>query len=275
MAITPAELQADPTGTIISKLSAPTGTSAPIDTLANLALLVATPYPDGTTIYVNEVEDAYVLDKVGAHAADGLCVIAAVGGGYWVARNAGRWEDVQGSIGQGAGTAALTIEVWRDTAFLMWYLRHDQNDALNFVFQLPHRWRHTTAVVPHLHVLPAANPVAAQVVRVDGYYAWTKPGGTALPALVGWTPFGPINTPINPGDFAVQKIISLGAVTPPAEARGSTCLCIWFRRFGTDPGDTYTTNRTWGPTTAANLALVSADVHYRLAHQGSEVEIPV
>lgn len=95
------------------------GSLAPIGTLANLALLAATSYPDGTRIYVNEVEDTYILEKVGSHVADGLCVIAAVGGGFWVARAAGRWDDVQGSIGQGAGTAALTVESYRDTAFQM------------------------------------------------------------------------------------------------------------------------------------------------------------
>lgn len=346
MAITPAELQADPTGTIISKLNSGGGTVtygspvevgtanadgsgpavaranhvhghgnqtietlhalavagvshgffdkadktkldgisagaggglAPIDTLVNLGLLVATSYPDGTKIYVNEVEDTYVLEKTGAHTADGLCVIAAVGGGYWVARNVGRWEDVQGSIGQGAGAALLTVEAYRDTAFLMWYMRHDQNDALNFVFQFPHRWKYNTAVVPHLHILPAADPAVAQVARFDGYYAWSRPGYAAapLPALVGWTAFGPIDVTINPGDVYIQKIVSLGSVIPPAYVRGSTCLLIWLRRAGTDPGDTYTTPRSYGPTNAANIGLLSTDVHYRLANQGSETEIPV
>lgn len=253
------------------------GGLAPIDTLANLALLVATPYSDGTKIYVNEVEDTYVLEKAGAHTPDGVAVIAAVGGGYWVARARGRWDDMQGSIGQGAGAAALTVEAFRDTAFLLWYMRYDQLDALNFVYQFSHRWDYSRAVVPHLHVMPVADPAVAEVARFDGYYAWSRPGYAAapLPALVGWTPFGPIDLPVNPGDVYVQKIISLGAVTPPSWARGSTCLLLWFRRFGTSPADTYNTPKVGG-TPAANLAILSTDVHYRVENAaGSETEIPV
>ncbi len=275
MPLTPTELQREATGTLVTRVSS--GTSlAPIDTLANLGLVVATGYPDNSAVYVAEVEDTYVLMRTGSHTVDGLTVIAAVGGGYWIARNAGRWDDAQGSIGQGAGTAALTIEAYRDTPFLMWFMRHDQNDALNFVYQLPHRWNHATPVIPHLHVQPMANPVATQVVRVNGIYAWTRPDYAAapLPALSGWTTFGPIDTPIAPGDVYVQKIISLGSVAPPSWARGSTCLLIWFRRFGLDAGDTYTTNKTPG-TGAANLGLISSDVHYRVANAaGSETEIP-
>jgi hypothetical protein len=253
-----------------------TGFVAPIDTLVNLAALSAGALPDGTLIYVNEVEDTYVLEKAGAHTVDGVTVLAATGGGYWVARMHGRWDDMQGSIGQGAGSAALTVEVFRDTPFLMWFMRHDQNDALNFVYQFSHAWDYLTAVHPHLHVLPVADPVATQVARFDGYYVWTRPdyAGAPLPALSGWTAFGPIDVPINPGDIYVQKIIPLGSVTPPAWVRESSSLLIWFRRFGTDAGDTYNTNKVGG-TPAANLGILSTDVHYRKNKIGTEAEIPI
>lgn len=251
------------------------GFVAPIDTLLNLAALAAAGLPDGTEIYVNEVEDIYVLEKAGTHAADGVTVIAATGGGYWVARMNGRWDDMQGSIGQGGGASALTIEAFRDTPFLMWFMRHDQNDALNFVYQFSHSWDYATAVVPHLHVLPMADPAVAQVARFDGYYVWTRPNYAAapLPALTGWTAFGPIDVTINPGDIYVQKIVSLGSVTPPDWVRESSSLLVWFRRAGTDPGDTYTTSKTGG-TQAANLGILSTDVHYRKNKIGSEAQIP-
>lgn len=260
----------------VSSILGGQGFVAPIDTLVNLAALPAAPLPDGSEIYVNEVEDIYVLEKATAHTPDGVTVIAATGGGYWVARHQGRWDDMQGSIAQGGGASALTVEAFRDTAFLMWFMRHDQDDALNFIYQFSHRWDYVKPVVPHLHIVPMADPVAPQVARFNGYFVWTRPNYAAqpLPALVGWTTFGPIDVTINPGDVHVQKIVSLGAVTPPAWARESSSLLLWFRRNGTDPGDTYTTAKPGAGTPAANIGLISADVHFRANKMGTEAELP-
>lgn len=248
------------------------GYVVPIDTLTNLAALPASSLIDGTHIYCNEVEDIYVLEKAGSHSADGLCVISATGGGYWVARNAGRWDDVLGSISQGTAGAALTYEVYRDTAFMMYFMRHDQDDALSFVFQFPHTWKYNTNVKPHLHVIPMADPSSSEDVYFTGYYAWTKAGGAALPALSSWTTFTKTQA-IAPGDIYIQKLVSLVTITPPSEARGSTCLMLYVRRNGTSPNDTYTTSKSSG-TSQANLGLVSADVHFQRINAGSEAETP-
>lgn len=252
------------------------GLMPPVNQLVDLAALVTNGWVDGTQVFVNEVEDIYVLDTGSALTPDGVTVVAATAGGNWIARHHGRWDDMQGSIGQGAGVTALTVEVFRDTPFLMWFMRHDQNDALNFVYQFSHSWDYTKIVVPHLHVLPMADPATAQVARFDGYFAWTRPNYAAqpLPALTGWTAFGPIDLTINPGDVYVQKIISLGSITPPAWVRESSSLLIWFRRFGTDAGDTYTTSKVGG-TQAANLGILSTDVHFRKNKIGSVTEIPI
>lgn len=272
MSLSPDDFRERGVGTLIKGLN-DEAFEAPVGQLVDLASLVTG--IDGTLVYVADVDDIYALDPASVLVPDGVAVIAAAGGGNWVARTVGRWDDVQGSIGQGAGVAALTVEAYRDTAFLMWFLRHDQNDALNFVYQFPHRWDYAKPVVPHLHILPVANPLVTQVARFEGYYAWSRPGYAAspLPALTGWTTFGPIDVPIDPGGVYVQNIVSLGAITPPPWARESTCLLIWFRRFGTDAGDTYTTNKVGG-TAAANIGLISADVHYRSSKQGTVVEYP-
>lgn len=247
----------------------------PIDTLIGLAALPASQLPDGTQIYVNSVEDIYVLDKAASHSVDGATVLAATGGGYWIARLYGRWDDQQGSIMEGAGSAALTTEAFRDTAFLMTFMRHDQLDALNYVYQFPHRWDYTTVVTPHLHVLPCADPPTPLVARFNGYFAWSRVDYAAapLPALSGWTQFGPVDLTVNPGDLFVHKIVKFGAFSPPAWARESTCLLIWFRRNGTDPADTFNTSKTGG-TQQANLGLLSSDAHFRVHKNGTEAEYP-
>lgn len=97
-------------------------------------------------------------------------------------------------------------------------------------------------------------------------------GQTALPALASWTPFTASLT-VNNGDVYKQQILSLGSVVPPAEARESTILLIYLKRFGTDLTDTYTTSKDHG-TAAANLGVLSADVHYRFNKVASETELP-
>lgn len=245
----------------------------PVGTLVDLGAIDASSLGNGTITYVSDPGDIYVLDTVNTYTPDGLTVIAATGGGYWVARDAGRWDDVQGSIANGAGAGLLTLEFFRDTRFNMYFMRHDQNDELNFVYQLTHRWMYGTDVKPHLHVVAMANPGATQNVYVTGYYAWSRPNyASQIPALAGWTTFQ-VAVPIDPGDVYTQKIVSLGSWTPPAWARESTCLLIYFQRNGTNPLDTYTTNKDHG-TPAANLGLLSTDVHYRLAQSGTVTEIP-
>lgn len=246
---------------------------APVDTLVDLGSVDTGGAPNGSIIYVNAVDDIYALDLVGSYTPDGLTVIAAAGGGYWVSRFVGRWDDLQGSIANGAGAGLLTLEFYRDTRFNMYFMRHDQNDELNFVFQTSHRWKYDTDVYPHLHVVAMADPAVTQYVVIDGYYAWTRPNHTTqIPALAGWTTFSQ-TVPIEPGDIYTQKILSLGSITPPSWARESTSLLIYFRRYGTGPGDTYTTNKDHG-TPAANLGLISSDVHYQANKAGSVLQIP-
>jgi len=248
---------------------------APIDTLVNLAAVPAGALPDGSMTYVNEVEDIYVLEKATSHVADGVTVITATGGGYWIARNYGRWDDVQGSISQGAGAGNLTLEFYKDTRFNMYFMRHDQDDELSFVYQFTHTWDYSKVVVPHLHCVPMADPASPLNIRLDGYFVWSRAGYAAypMPSLTGWTPFG-VDVPVAPGDIDVQKIVSLGSISPPSWARESTCLLIYMRRNGTGLGDTYITSKASGGTQAANLGLLSTDVHYRIKRQGTEAELP-
>jgi len=91
------------------------GSSAPQADLAALGTLGTAALPDGVMVYVSSVQDIYTLDKAGSHTPDGLTVIAGATGGYWLSRQQGRWEDVQGNVSEGVAGAALTYEAFRDT----------------------------------------------------------------------------------------------------------------------------------------------------------------
>lgn len=241
--------------------------------LSSLAELTSlTDQPNGAMFYVANPGDIYVLDKVSALTPDGLTVLAAAGGGYWVSRVMGRWDDQQGDITEGTAASTLTYETFRDTNFRLYFFRHDQNDQLYFRYQMRHSWLHTQPIYPHLHLLPMSNPVAAQVAYFSGSYTWSQVDQAAIPAAASWTPFTASLT-VNPGDRYVQKILSLGAATPPSYARGSCFFLIQVARLGTDPADTYTTNKDHN-TGAANLGLLGGDLHYRANNFGSIAQYP-
>ena len=251
-----------------------TSFSQSISTLAELPLVETSGLRDGALIYVNDVDDIYTLELIDSLTPDGVTVISALRGGYWVSREEGRWDDQQGDISQGVGGGSLTYEDFKDTPWKLYCMRHDQDDELNFRFQFSHTWRYDLPVVPHLHILPLADPLSTQIAYFDAYYAWSRPDYPAnpVPSMSGWT-WKEIQVQIDPGDIDIQTLVSLGPVTPPSWARGSTIMMIYMRRRGTDSTDTYTTSKAYG-LPQANVGLLSADVHYRKMDSGSITEIP-
>jgi hypothetical protein len=168
------------------------------------------------------------------------------------------WDDLQGDISQGTANTVLTYEAYRDTPFKCYFWRHDQNDELNFVYQMPHSWNNGT-VIPHLHVVPMSNGAGNFVV--DGYYVWAPLDGY-VNALSSWTAISPITTAIAASDQYKQRLINLGNLTPPTNisVMTSAILLIYLKRNVTL--DTYETGKTGG-TASANIALLSADLHYQ------------
>lgn len=179
------------------------------------------------------------------------------------------WTDLQGSVTQGVGTTALTYEAYRDTGFKLYFMRRNQSDELNFVFQMPHEWSPTSEVRPHMHVVPMGDPVSAQVLSFVVKYAWSRVG-SALPALSGWTTLTATKT-VNPGDVYKELVVPLAHITPPAGAVESDILLMQVAR---DPvPDTYNTVKDHG-TAAANLGILSVDVHYQKVKLGTARELP-
>jgi hypothetical protein len=180
----------------------------------------------------------------------------------------GAWEDVQGDITQGLGSGALTYEVWRNTSLLLYHFQHNQSDSLHFKYQMKHAWDYATGIRPHLHFSPCVSPAANQVFAVKGEVAWAIVD-EEVPAAAGWEPFAATFT-VEPGMGFKKKVLALGEFVPPANAGPSS---FFLMRLYRDAGatDTYTTSKVLG-TSQANVALWSADVHYRKMRQGTTSE---
>ncbi len=248
------------------------GTLLNVATIAELGGVDVTNLDDGSVAYVREMDDLYTLTKTGGpYVADGLDIIDANPSGYWLAQVQGRWDDLMGDPARGNKNADLTVEVFRDTPLLLLHFRHDQDDSLHFIYQLPHKWRLVTAVRPHLHVMPLADPGADQVAYFEGQYTWAPISFAPVPANAGWTTFN-VSLTISPGDIYRHMLVEVGNVAAPAGATASTCFFLYMQRSGTDPNDTYTTNKGAG-TPAANLALLSSDLHYRAERFGTLTEL--
>jgi len=242
---------------------------APVATLSALAAIDTTSELDGAAYYVNEVEDWYILEKATSHTADGLCVITGLNGGYWVARFVGRWDDLQGSITEGDAKGALTWELYRDTPLKMAFFRHNQDDQLSFAWQLPHKWRPGTAVRPHLHCVPMAS--SAGNLYFSWSYCWAV-YGSVIPSNSSWTT-GTTTKAIASGDQYKHIIVDFSSISPPVGAKESSVLLFFVSRLGTNILDTYDGSKTGG-TAAANLGLLSADMHYQSTKYGTEQEYP-
>lgn len=81
---------------------------------------------------------------------------------------------------------------------------------------------------------------------------------------------------MNPGDVNTHKVLRIapiGTVLPPAGAVESMMLLVYLKRFATNGADTYKTAKAYG-TAAANLGVLSVDVHTQAEKLGTTNEIP-
>lgn len=187
-----------------------------------------------------------------------------------------RWDDVIGEILPGLTTSAPTVAAYRDTGFLAYHFVHNQDDELNFRFQLPHRWNRGETRL-HVHFIPCVNPAAPEYVVWETLYCWA-PYGVALPAATGWTTVEARHTVSTSAAF-VPTVTPLATIAPHASADESDILCVRLRRLGSSapatPGwtDTYTTSKTSPAGSAtANVMLLSCDLHCQAEKIGTVEE---
>jgi hypothetical protein len=163
-----------------------------------------------------------------------------------------------------------------DTLFNAYFMRHDQDDLLSFVYQMPHGWDPSSSVRPHLHIIPMADPASNENVYFNGRYIWTAARSTPITTSLGWTPFTATFTVSGTGQsWLTQSVVSLFEATAPLGARvESAILMMYVRREGGSVNDTYTTSKPGAGTAQANLLIASADCHVRKVKPGTIVEYP-
>jgi len=182
-----------------------------------------------------------------------------------------QWNDLIGSVEDAQGIAALTRESYRDgsndSGFLMRFFRHDQNDELQITFQLNHSVRNSEARF-HLHTIPMVAPSVSPQNTYWSYYWTIASVGGALPRnLASWSS-GNLEIPVATGDEFKHQVFSIFNATIPPTASSSAFLFVRIIRSGTNPLDTYNTNKAAG-TGAANLAIIGLDVHVQLYRPGT------
>lgn len=174
---------------------------------------------------------------------------------------ANTWDDLQVPTLQAVGASSLTAVSYRDTAAKVAAMSSTGTDAITFFAQMPHGWKTTTSVKPHIHWVPLVTPAAGRVVRFTGLYAWSDPGGV-LPANASWTTFT-VDVDVAVGDEFKQKMTGIATVAPGAAASPSSTLVVHLVRDGASATDTYTDG---GPS---NVGLLSVDVHYQSSTFGT------
>jgi hypothetical protein len=165
------------------------------------------------------------------------------------------WNDLQGTISQGAANLSLDYEVYRDTPLRLYFWRRDQADELHFVYQMPHHWD-LGYVRPHLHIVPMA--ATGGLFAFDAKYVWASVGDV-IPPVANWTAVS-VSRLLVATDQYKHTIVTLPRIAPPRSAAWSSILLLHMARNTTT--DTYEGSKDHG-TAASNVGLLSSDVHYR------------
>jgi hypothetical protein len=177
-----------------------------------------------------------------------------------------RWSDMLGPAAQAGGVAALTQEGYRDTGHELLFFRHDQSDALHFQFQMSHTWKAGTAVKFHLHVVP----MSAGSGTVAFTYRYIAIGvGDEIPALATWGSAS-MTRDFTAADQHKSSIIPSISIDMTGLAESAIVLVSVARN---PAADTYETAKVGG-TAAANVAILSADLHYQIDKSGTVDEFP-
>lgn len=173
-----------------------------------------------------------------------------------------RWLQTRAITTQGTGSSQLTHERYRDTGFFMDFFRHNQTDAFFGMFQLPNSWDETTAIIPHIHVIPMSDGSGAAYFTYA--YAWVTGSGMLDPGSH-WTS----------GSFTMQltaaqqyhMLVYSQSIDPPVGSAPGNMFFFKVERGGDNDLDTYTTAKDH-ETAAANIAFIAIDILFQLTRAG-------
>jgi len=152
---------------------------------------------------------------------------------------------------------ALTTEVYRDTGFIMQFMRHNQADFLQQKTQINHQKKLWAAMVDfHVHLVPMWNTDWSLVLSVQ--YAWINYWQT-IPAASWRTDAGNVTIPLLWADQYKHLVKDLLTNVPaPANETPSSIFLIKITRV--PASDTYEwTKDHW--TASANVWILFVDAH--------------
>lgn len=185
---------------------------------------------------------------------------------YWPS-----YDDQQGNVGTAlSGSSQWSLAAYRDTGFILPFLRRDQDDFIYMSFQFSHRRQlGTNLASAHVHAIPMAS--ADGNVYWSYAYVWVK-NGDAVPAIASWTS-GNVTTAVLGADQYKEKIYNiLTNIAAPASETDSSVLYVKLTRLGTNLSDTYDGDAGSG-TAANNFAIVYLDCHTLVHKDGSDNEL--
>jgi hypothetical protein len=246
-----------------------------VDNLTALAALDTQPYPDWATAYVEDKADVYTLYPASPVVTpDGINVVAAFPPRAWVSYLYGRWDDLSNVPTTGPASTALTIELYKATTWYCPFFRNDSERIYSYQYQMPHAWD-GSPVFPHVHVVPAADPPVGppQIANFSLRWMWLQVGETIFVNSANWNSRSVTLSIVN-GDVDKQRILSLGTMDPPTFNPSTDSAILLFSLTRNAP-DGYIASKTGGGTAAANLAVLSSDIHYRKGKNGSLDPFPV
>lgn len=185
------------------------------------------------------------------------------------------WGDMIGSLRESDKKASLIWEDYRDTSSTEAFMSSAAPGSpteLSFKYQFDHDWDPSAEDIRfHWHWEPQANPASDEVVKLTGYYLWSRVG-VATPALTGWTAFSRLFTVSN-GDVYIPRVDLIVAIPIPSYAKESSILKIYLTRPFGDVEDTYDTTKSYG-TGHANVLVDYFDCHYWRSKTGTKEEYP-
>lgn len=183
---------------------------------------------------------------------------------FYLVDSATVWDDLVMPLQSGrTGGVAPTFAQWGTGRIFVF--KFDNNDELQFAFQLPHTWKVGTMIYPHLHWCQdngTASPGAGlSAVRWNIEMTWAGiPGGSFSPNAT--QTFFAIENVSGPNVQNLTNIPTSG-IDPntfsPTASTISSVIMMRLYRGGT--GDTYGATR---------VNALSFDIHYQVDSLGSE-----
>jgi hypothetical protein len=162
------------------------------------------------------------------------------------------------TIQSATGAHLLVVDPYRDTNFRVPHFRHDRDETIYFSCHPLVDDVTLDGFDIHGHIVPTASG------NGNAYFYWQYvyfgTHESIAPALVSWTT-GYSTVPLVVADQYKTKALPIATVAAPAGGiSSSTQLLVLVTRLGTNPLDTYSTNKTDLGTAAANIALFDLSV---------------